>query len=338
MLQVRPVRVSDLPALECFAEQSGVGMTSLPSDRERLFGRIRRSMASFASDAGRQGDEIYVFMLEDEGEALGTAAIVASAGLNEPFYNYRNETLVHASPSLQVNNRIHALNMCHDLTGATQLDGCFVPSPVAATVNFLSRARLLFIACQPERFAPQMVAEFPGWCDEQDQSPFWEAIGRRFFKMSYVEAEHLISTKSKTFVAELMPTYPVYVPLLPGAAQQVMGQIHPQSELPFAALLHEGFEAERYIDIFDGGAVLTADARNVATIAGSRRWPVVISASMPTNPHVWLVANGKSVDFRAVQTPACLWHGQLWITPEVAETLLVSTSDLVCAIREEVAA
>ena len=54
MLQVRAVRVSDLPALECFAEQSGVGMTSLPSDRERLFGRIRRSMASFASDAGRQ--------------------------------------------------------------------------------------------------------------------------------------------------------------------------------------------------------------------------------------------------------------------------------------------
>ena len=144
--------------------------------------------------------------------------------------------------------------------------------------------------------------------------------------------------KTTQFVAELMPTYPVYVPLLPGAAQQVMGQIHPQSELPFAALLHEGFEAERYIDIFDGGAVLTADARNVATIAGSRRWPVVISASMPTNPHVWLVANGKSVDFRVVQTPACLWHGQLWITPEVAEALLVSTSDLVCAIREEVAA
>lgn len=67
MLQVRPVRVSDLPALECFAEQSGVRMTSLPSDfGSGCSARIRRSMASFASDAGRQGDEIYVFMLEDE--------------------------------------------------------------------------------------------------------------------------------------------------------------------------------------------------------------------------------------------------------------------------------
>ena len=47
------------------------------------------------------------------------------------------------------------------------------------------------------------------------RSPFWDAIGRNFFDLNYAAAERLCGLKSRTFLAELMPHYPIYVPLLP---------------------------------------------------------------------------------------------------------------------------
>ena len=335
MLLVRPIRVSDLPALEHFAEASGVGVTSLPNDRERLYERIQRSNSSFASDIASQGEEIYVFVLERDGEVLGTASIVASAGFDEPFYNYRNETLVHASPSLKVNNKIHALTMCHDLTGQTQLGGFHVLPEVMAGdgARLLSRARLMFIASHRARFSDRLIAELLGQCDDNLQSPFWDAIGRRLFNLDYAAAEHLVATKSKTFVAELMPTYPIYVPLLPDAAQQVMGQVHPDAEVPFAILADEGFEADNYIDIFDGGAVLTARARDVRSISKSRVFSVGIDNVHPEGSATWLVSSERCVDFRSGLLQAGIRDNTLWITPDAAEALQVVAGDRVRAIE-----
>ncbi len=329
MMLVRPARMADLPALERFALESGVGVTSLPNDRERLFDRIRRSIESFAAEVDHHGEEVYLFILEEDGEVQGTAALVASAGIDEPFYNYRNETLVHASPSLKVNNRVHALTMCHDLTGETQLGGFHV-TPAArngAAAELLSRARLMYVASHRSRFSNCFISEMLGWSDENDQSPFWDEIGRRFFHMDYAEAVHLISVKSKTFVAELMPTYPIYVPLLSDAAQQVIGQIHPEAEVPFSILIAEGFEADNYLDIFDGGPVLTAKAGEIRTIADSRVARVDIEPVLPVASSLYLLSNQQSTDFITTLAPAWVREHKVWLTPDVAEALQVGPGD-----------
>ena len=49
------------------------------------------------------------FMLEVDGQVVGTAGLIASAGFTSRFASYRNETLIHASAALGVNNKIHAL-------------------------------------------------------------------------------------------------------------------------------------------------------------------------------------------------------------------------------------
>lgn len=262
MLVMRPAQAADLPQVQRLAADSPVGVTSLPDDAERLRDKILASEASFAAEVSYNGEESYFFVLEDSasGELVGCSAIVASAGFSEPFYSFRNETFVHASRSLSIHNKIHVLSLCHDLTGNSLLTSFYVQRDLVQSVyaELNSRGRLLFMASHPERFADAVVVEIVGYSDEQGESPFWNAVGRNFFDLNYIEAEKLSGLKSRTFLAELMPHYPIYVPLLPDAAQESMGQVHPRAQITFDILMREGFETDNYIDIFDGGPTLHA--------------------------------------------------------------------------------
>ncbi|MFY7950431.1 MAG: arginine N-succinyltransferase, partial [Gemmatimonas sp.] len=159
--------------------------------------------------------------------------------------------------------RTHTLHLGHDLTGATLLTSFYIEPEAArwqdgAAAQLLSRGRLAFLSLHAQRFAERVAAEFPGWLAEDGQSPFWDAVGRRFFGMDYAQAELLATGRSKTFLADLMPQSPIYVPLLPEEAQRVIGQMHPDAELPFAILQAEGFDTDSHVDIMDGGPIAEA--------------------------------------------------------------------------------
>lgn len=307
MLVLRSSRLSDLPGIEQLAKESPVGVTSLPVDRDTLYRKIQASIDSISADVSFHGEESYLFVLEDgaSGELLGVSGITASAGFNEPFYSYRNETLIHAAPGLGINNKIHALSLSHDLTGQTLLTSFFVREPLRFSrwSDLLSRARLLFIAQWPERFADGIVSEMIGVCRDDGSSPFWDAVGQIFFNISYQQAEHFCGVKGRKFIAELMPQHPIYVPLLPDSAQEAMGQINPAAEVPFDILTREGFEAENYIDIFDGGPTLHATTRAVRTVAQSRLAKVAAGQGGTT---ALLIATTRLDDFRVTVVDADL--------------------------------
>ncbi len=265
-LLLRPVAASDLDALQGLAAAAAPGIGSLRNDRAGLRRRIEQSLQSFATDdADTSSEESYLFVLqqvgvETGGRLLGCAGITARAGFGSRFYSYRNEFVVASSQGLGLTHRTHTLHLCHDLTGSTLLTAFYiVPEAPAAAAQLLSRGRLLFLALHPQRFSERIVAEFPGLLDADGASPFWDAVGRRFFGMDYPQAEALAGGRSKVFIADLMPQSPLYVPLLPEAAQRAIGQLHPDGGLPFQILIDEGFDADSYIDIFDGGP--TAEGR-----------------------------------------------------------------------------
>ncbi|WP_313463479.1 arginine/ornithine succinyltransferase subunit alpha [Pseudomonas nitroreducens] len=303
MLVMRPAQVADLQQVQRLAADSPVGVTSLPDDAERLREKILASEASFAAEVSFNGEESYFFVLEDTdtGRLVGCSAIVASAGFSEPFYSFRNETFVHASRELKIHNKIHVLSLCHDLTGNSLLTSFYVERELVNTpiAELNSRGRLLFMASHPERFADAVVVEIVGYSDEQGQSPFWNAIGRNFFDLDYTEAEKLSGLKSRTFLAELMPHYPIYVPLLPDDAQEAMGQVHPRAQITFDILMRDGFESDNYVDIFDGGPALHARTSGIRSIAQSRQVPVRIGEGSKGN-RGYLVTNGQLQDFRAI--------------------------------------
>ncbi|AMO75042.1 MULTISPECIES: arginine/ornithine succinyltransferase subunit alpha [Pseudomonas] len=325
MLVMRPAQAADLQQVQRLAADSPVGVTSLPDDAERLKEKILASEASFAAEVSYNGEESYFFVLEDTqtGQLVGCSAIVASAGFSEPFYSFRNETFVHASRELKIHNKIHVLSLCHDLTGNSLLTSFYVQRELVNTpiAELNSRGRLLFMASHPERFADAVVTEIVGYSDEQGESPFWNAVGRNFFDLNYSEAEKLSGLKSRTFLAELMPHYPIYVPLLPDEAQEAMGQVHPRAQITFDILMREGFETDNYIDIFDGGPTLHARTSGIRSIAQSRLVPVRIG-EVPKATRSYLVTNGLLQDYRALVAELDWVPGKpVTLSAETAEAL-----------------
>ncbi len=301
-LLFRAAGPGDLDAFERIAKASATGITTLPADRNILLDKLTRSAQAFASADDSSGEEIYLFVVEDleAGRVIGTSGIAASAGFADRFYSYRNEMIVHASAALGASNRIHTLHLCHDLTGFTLLTSFYIEPGYENTLapQLLSRARLLFLAEFAERFSDRIAAESPGLSDDNGRCPFWDAVGRRFFDMDYPQIERITGGRNKAFIAELMPQSPIYVPLLPEAAQWAIGQLHPVGDLPFSILLDEGFDTETYVDIFDGGPTVEGRVAMLKTVNRSRRRTAVGQATAEGPWH--LVCNTHRPRFAAL--------------------------------------
>jgi len=63
-----------------------------------------------------------------------------------------------------------------------------------------------------------------------------------------------------------MPRHPIYIPLLPVDAQEVIGQVHRNTRPAQAMLEREGFEYRDMVDIFDGGPTVHAETQNIRTV------------------------------------------------------------------------
>ncbi|VVM91504.1 arginine N-succinyltransferase [Pseudomonas fluorescens] len=328
MLVLRPVEQTDLPQLQQLARDSLVGVTSLPDDSERLRAKIAGSCASFASAAEANGPENYFFVLEnlDEQRLVGCSEILATAGFEEPFYSLRNRHFTSASRELNIEHGVPALSLCHDLNDHTLLRGFHIDANLVRTPfsELLSRARLLFIAAHAPRFAEAVITEIVGYSDEEGHSPFWDALGKHFFDLPYVEAERLCGLQSRTFLAELMPQYPIYVPMLPQAAQDCIGRIHPDGQEAFDILEREGFETNSYIDLFDAGPTLYARTANIRSIARSQM------ATVQQQPQIdargrYLLSNDALHGFRAMIAELDYQPGQpLSLTPAMCAALNVT--------------
>lgn len=263
----------DLPAMLRLAETADSRVYTLPRTKSELQRAIDWSIESATRKVDVPGDEQYLLALEnDAGDLLGMAAIRATAGTQGTFFSFRNDVIHHASRDLRITNNVHVLTLSSDLTGHTQLLSFFVgPNTSRAQAELLSRARLALAAIDRRRFSQHFFSSLAGWCDEQLASPFWDALGRKFFSMDFIEAERAVAgARNKTLIVELMPHYPVYVPLLPPDARAAIGQLHDAAALPFEILEAEGFEGEVYVDIFDGGPILEAHASKLRTLASAR--------------------------------------------------------------------
>jgi len=345
MYVVRPVERADIGALEAMAAVSMPGVHTLPRTREGIVAAVERSLASFAAQVDIPSEESYLFVLEDlqdaanTREVVGTAIIHASAGSNGTYFAFRNDVVQQVSRDLNISHSVHALTLCSELTAYSQLSGFFLSHRDSAGVEaaLLSRARLLYAMLAPHRFGDRFFVPLAGRLDPDGQSPFWNALGRKFFKMDFLEAERLIEgARNRTLIVELMPHYPVYVPLLPGDAQAALGQIHPGGQMAFDLLAQEGFEADEYIDIFDGGPILQAHKNALRSFCASRRLRVAATQEAPADGALvdYAVASTDGA-FRAV-TVRCapLEHAAtIALAREVQQALGVAAGDEIVCVR-----
>jgi arginine N-succinyltransferase len=340
MFVVRPVAASDGAALEALGSVATPAVHTLPRTRDSVAAVLERSIASFGAQPDMPSDESYFFVLESEpGVLAGTAAILATAGTSGTFFSFRNDVLHQVSRDLGISHSVHALTLCSDLTGCSQLSSFHLQSRRRAGTEaaLLSRARLLFAATAPQRFSERFFASMAGVTDSAGRSPFWEALGRKFFNMDFLEAERMIEgARNRTLIVELMPHYPVYVPLMPGEAQAALGQVHAEGELAFSLLSEEGFLADEYVDIFDGGPILQAHRNGLRSFSQSMR-RTVSSRRVATGATLgsYLVSNAREAGFRAVVAvcPAPELSAEVMLDAAVKQGLDVVDGDPVLCVK-----
>ena len=330
---VRPVRSTDLPALFQLARSTGAGLTTLPANEERLAHRVGWAEKTFRGEAAR-ADADYLFVLEDDnGEVVGISAVAGAVGLREPWYNYRVGLTVSASQELNIHRQIPTLFLANDLTGNSELCSLFLRSDQRSGLNgrLLSKARFLFIAEFRELFGDKVIAEMRGMSDEQGRSPFWESLGRHFFKMEFSQADYLTGVGNKAFIAELMPKFPLYTCFLSTEARNIIGRVHPDTEPALAMLKGEGFSYQGYVDIFDAGPSIEAQTAKIRAVQDSQVLVLAVGTPGDDAPQ-FLIHNRKREDCRITAAPARLAAGTLVVDAQTAKRLQMAAGDQVRAV------
>ncbi len=332
MDMVRPARVADLEALLHLATLTGFGLTTLPRDPEFLRKRLAESERSFAHLNEEPRGEPYLFVLESGagGEVVGTSAILSKVGGFEPFYAYRVETKVHESKMLDVRKEIPVLHLVREHSGPSEIGGLFL-APAhrdSGRGRLLSRSRFLFMAEHPSTFDAEVLSEIRGVSDERGESPFWEAVGRKFFDIDFPKADYL-SLLNKRFIADLMPTHPLYLPLLPPEAQAVIGEAHPQSRGALKLLVDEGFQPSGMVDIFDAGPIVRARVEELRAVRDSARAVIEKVGTSKAHGETFLVCRvGAKAEFRAaIGHVEKVGDGGIRVSAALAERLEVRARD-----------
>ncbi|MCU1752841.1 arginine N-succinyltransferase [Pseudomonas sp. 6D_7.1_Bac1] len=330
---VRPVQMTDLPALLALAQRAGPGFTTLPANEERLTHRVRWAQRTFAEQVER-ADADYLFVLEDDDQqVIGVSALAGAVGLREPWYNYRVGLTINTSADLGIQRQIPTLFLNNEMTGQSEICSLFLRPDQRQGHNgrLLSVARLLFVAEFPQLFGEKLIAELRGCADEHGCSPFWDSLGRHFFKMDFSHADHLSGLGNKSFVAELMPRQPLYTCLLTEQAQAVIGKAHQNAEPARRILCAEGFSHKGYIDIFDGGPVIEAQVSKIRAVRDSQSLDLAVGTPDDNAP-IWLIHNRRLGNCRITTARARRVGNSLLVDRMTAKRLQLQPGDSVRAV------
>ncbi|PKF31803.1 arginine N-succinyltransferase [Acinetobacter proteolyticus] len=328
MMIIRYIQQKDIHDLYHLAQKAGFGLTSLQPDMEILAARIDRAIKTVEGKL-EKSEQGYLFALEDTTlhKVVGVCGIEVALGLKEPWYNFHVGTQVHSSEPLNVYKALPTLYLSNNHTNCSELCTLFLDPDYRLNKNgkFLSKVRFLFLSAFRQYFEETIVAEMRGFSDENGRSPFWDAVGHKFFDMEFTKADYLSGTGKKAFIAELMPRHPLYVDMLPDEAKAVIAAVHPNTVPAYNLLIEEGLRYKGYVDIFDAGATLQADIENLRAIRDSHVVTVKVESSdqVTLGDEPYIVANDDYENFRAILIFSQPDQNQVILTTEQAYQLHV---------------
>jgi arginine N-succinyltransferase len=325
---MRAAGPADLEGFKQLREIAGAGFTSLMLDDKAMAAKLELSERSFASTTNVAGAERYFIALEhiQTGALAGCCGVKATIGEAPPFFNFRMITEAQSSPPVNRRFDMRVLIGVNDFTGCSEVGSLFVrPEHRAAGVGrALAQNRYMLMAAQPQRFRSQVVSELRGVVLPDGVSPFWEAVGRHFFKMDFAEADKLSATTDNQFILDLMPQHPVYVDLLPQAARDVIGRCHKDGEGAQRLLEWEGFAFSNVIDIFDGGPLMSVQRDAIRTLREAKRLRIEASPPPPGAKRA-LIGVPSIQNYRCVSAHAVAANGIVGVDPAVLAALNIES-------------
>jgi arginine N-succinyltransferase len=198
----------------------------------------------------------------------------------------------------------------------------------------LSFVRFLFMGMHPERFKPMIHSELMPPFDKQGNSPLWEAIGRRFMNMNYVEAD-VLSRNNKEFILSLFPSENIYQTLLPMEAREAIGKVGRETEPVKKMLESIGFKYTYEVDPFDGGPHYRCPLKDVKPIKEKITGLLITNKNFEADKarEVILSLEHPEHDFFAVRTLLQVHgDGQLSVDPQLIKNMNLKLPQKVTAI------
>lgn len=275
VLVIRSATPADLKNVHRLA--AVLNTVNLPDDLPSLRKLLDVSQRSFA---GRIADPLareLLFVMEDmeNGRLVGTSQIIARHGTREAphiYFDVLDEE--RYSETIDRHFRHQVLRIGFDYEGPTEIGGLVLdpryrgaPGKLGKQLSFV---RFLFIAMHRANFRDRVLAELLPPLSDDGKSALWEALGRRFTDMEYMEADR-ISKTNKEFIRNLFPSGMIYASLFDAAAQEVIGKVGPQTEGVKKMLEGVGFKPLGRVDPFDGGPHFEARTDEIWPVAHTRK-------------------------------------------------------------------
>lgn len=326
MYFLRSCKTTDIEGLLGLAQKSN--LLNLPPDKEGLKARVDRSIESFGGKISNPQNASYIFVLEDpEGTIAGTSAVIGQHGTKEnPHVSLAVLEEEKYSPVLDKHFKHQVLKLSFNYEGPTEVGGIILDPQHRGKGQhlgkLLSYSRFLYMALKPERFRKHVIAEMLPPEASNNSSPLWEALGKHFTGLSYVEASQA-TEEHKDFIHRLFPHEPVYTCLLPLEAQQIIGATASETQPALALLKSIGFEYMNCVDPFDGGPHYIAERENISLIKKTTEVAIERSgSSSQAEGNLFLVgAESKRGEFVSTVIDAHLEASTLYCQKEAFELL-----------------
>ncbi len=327
---IRAITEKDLDWLCGIAPKIGVGFTSLPNDKKFLKNRLQTVAKSFKEEI-RIEERVYLFVRENlpQREIVGICGIDVDVGYKESFYSYQISTVSQACASLDKYIEHKLLRLVNNFQKASELISFWVHPDHRrhAVGTSLSFSRFLFMAQHKELIHAEILAELRGFADDAQTSPFWEAVGRKFFDMDFNLADALTYSCGKQFIADLVSREPIYIDLLPQAAQAVIGVENPGATGARKILEQQGFQYNQHVDIFDAGPVLYCERDKIHAVANSKLVTITQLDSVASIQPALLYNARMNARFTVAHIDVV--ENEAVITPEIAKILDVRIGDMI---------
>lgn len=313
---IRPIQSDDAIAIHALSKSAKSGLSSLPKSIQQAETICKKASESFK---GTKKNKSFLFALQNSNnEVIGVSGIKSNVGTSRPYYSFE----------LKNSHRFPYLELLSISNGPSEIGSLFLLPEYRnqGVGRLLSLSRFLFIKCFESFFSSTIIAELRGYLNDNNESPFWNHLGKKFIPMSFDEADRL-SIEDETFISKQFPKHPIYLTMLPKIAMNCLGKVHDMTRPAKQLLLSEHFNVTNHFDIFDGGPKLECQTKKIRSIVESKTIQASCIEHLLSDEY-HLISNCKQDHFRCVrankETPI---NG-------IFKALLINNTDTVCVIKE----
>lgn len=261
---------------------------NLPARKSELEEVVFHSERSFSLEEKDPTKRRFLFAMADKSnKVIGVSQIIAQHGTLGSPHNYFQISLDERySPTLNKYFRHQTLKLVQNFAGPTEIGSLVLAknyrSHPARLGRQLSFVRFLFMAMKRDFFRDQIIAELMPPLGANFASSLWNALGHKFTGLDYAAAD-MLSRNNKEFIRSLFPSGDIYINLLPTCAQEVIGQVGPDSQNAARLLSSIGFRYCLRVDPFDGGPHFEANMKDISLIKSARVGHIIISERQSNN-------------------------------------------------------